>query len=802
MSDLSPYIQDPTGDVHLQSPTTLPEASGYLWNKRMMIQMTCRGFATAQFMQPEPAKYSRGPALEATSFMQPEHPYYAHHPGRFFYVRDNATAELFSAPYEPVRAPLDEFRFTCKKHMLTWLVERSGVRVELELTLTRDDVCELWRATISNINGSEKKLSFFPSFSIGYMSWMNQSALYDDELGAVIANSITPYQKVEDYFKNTELADKTYLVCSEKPDAWLANQKAFEGEGGLHAPDALKRPKLSCLGSDYEMPAAVMQFDLELAPGESKELLFAFGPAKSKRTIERVKKAYLSNSQSFTQAQADYASYIKAGNGVLTVATDDPDFDHFVNHWLPRQVYYHGDANRLTTDPQTRNFLQDLMGMAYIKPDVARANFLLALSQQNYKGDMPDGVLLRPDATLKYINQVPHADHNVWLTVCLKAYLDETGDYSLLGEEVAYKDHTLSHTLVKHINRAMDWLLTNRDDRGLSFIHQGDWCDPMNMVGYKGKGVSAWLTMATSYALQIWADILDQIEHSESASYFREAAEGLNVCINRHFWDGHWYARGITDAGSAFGVSQDDEGKIFLNAQSWAILCGAADEGKITQIYQSVEEHLDTPFGPSMLAPAYTAMREDVGRVTQKFPGSAENGSVYNHAAVFFAYSLFKTGTADKAFKVLKKMLPQPDDAGIRGQLPVYIPNYYRGAYHQFPRTAGKSSQLFNTGTVGWYYRTVIEELFGVCGTADGLRFEPNLPLHWHEAKVTRQFRGATFEVTYSRKQSSEKPMEIEVNGTCLMDNTIRKIDAGEFYQVQIYLPDTNQQKAELKHVS
>ena len=31
----------------------------------------------------------------------------------------------------------------------------------------------------------------------------------------------------------------------------------------------------------------------------------------------------------------------------------------FVNHWLPRQVFYHGDTNRLTTDPQTRNYLQD-----------------------------------------------------------------------------------------------------------------------------------------------------------------------------------------------------------------------------------------------------------------------------------------------------------------------------------------------------------------------------------------------------------------------------------------------------------
>nr|AIA88312.1 CAZy families GH94 protein [uncultured Podospora] len=36
---------------------------------------------------------------------------------------------------------------------------------------------------------------------------------------------------------------------------------------------------------------------------------------------------------------------------------------------MPRQVYYHGDTNRLTTDPQTRNYLQDGLGMIFIAPE-------------------------------------------------------------------------------------------------------------------------------------------------------------------------------------------------------------------------------------------------------------------------------------------------------------------------------------------------------------------------------------------------------------------------------------------------
>jgi hypothetical protein len=163
-------------------------------------------------------------------------------------------------------------------------------------------------------------------------------------------------------------------------------------------------------------------------------------------------------------------------------------------------VFYHGDVNRLSTDPQTRNYLQDNMGMSFIKPSVMRKAFLHALSQQEASGAMPDGILLAEGAELKYINQVPHTDHCVWLPVALKVYLDETGDYDILNEDVIGAESGVALTVSERVSSAMDWLLQARDKRGLSYIAQGDWCDPMNMVGYKGRGVSGWLTVATAYA--------------------------------------------------------------------------------------------------------------------------------------------------------------------------------------------------------------------------------------------------------------------------------------------------------------
>lgn len=771
----------------LNSPTAMPRAAGFLWNRKMLLQITCRGYAVAQFMQPEPAKYAHAPNLEAKTFMQPEQPYYAHHPGRFFYVKDEETGELFSAPYEPVRAKLDRFRFLVGKSDLHWTVEKNGIVLEITVGLSAEDVVELWSLQVRNVSGRTRKLSLYPYFPLGYMSWMNQSAQYLPDLGGIVATSVTPYQKVADYFKQRDFKDRTFFLAEPPPTAWEARQEAFEGEAGLHHPAGVQAVELSNSDALYETPTAALQYRVQLASGQTENYRFIFGPAFDNAEIIELRKRYLSV-EAFTHAAVQASKYLEQGRGCLSIQTPDQEFDNFVNHWLARQVFYHGDVNRLSTDPQTRNYLQDNMGMSYIDPQVTRAALLRALSQQETSGAMPDGILLSEGAELKYINQIPHTDHCVWLPICLEPYLDETDDFGFL--QVAVRDRGgQSRSVSERISDAMRWLLKARDERGLSFIGQGDWCDPMNMVGYKGKGVSGWLTLATAYALKVWADICTRAGDSQLANEFTAAAEVVNRVARTHFWDGEWFARGITDDGALFGTSKDKEGRIFLNVQSWAIMSGAADEEQRRKMIRAIENELETPYGVMLLAPPFTAMREDIGRVTQKFPGSAENGSIYNHGAAFYIYALYIVGERDRAFRVMRQMIPGPgiDDYKQRGQLPVFIPNYYRGAWHEYPRTAGRSSQLFNTGTVAWVYRCLIEGLFGLKGDGDGLVFDPQLPGHWNNCKLTRRFRGATFHVELRRHAGLSK-LVVVVDGRTLPGTRFTGIESGKTYHAVVMI--------------
>ncbi|RKF18641.1 glycosyltransferase 36 [Alginatibacterium sediminis] len=773
----------------LNSPSLAPNSAAYLWNRKMMLHMNCRGYAVSQYMDPEPRKYAHVPTLAAVSFMQPEQPYFAHHPGRFFYIRDNQSGEMFSAPYAPMNRELDLFSFEPGTSDIRWKVQCLGLELIISLGLSDTDVVERWSVDLINLGESERDISLIPYFPVGYSSWMNMGGSFDPELNAILCTCITPYQKVDDYFKNAHLKDMTYLCADRKVDFFEVSQPVFEGEGGLHAPSSLaNRANLGCGDAIYEMPTCCMQFCIKLQAYESQNTQLIFGPAKDAAEVARMRKRYLlSDTQ---QRNLEYKQYVERGKGCLEIESPDSDFDSFVNHWLPRQVYYHGDSNRLSTDPQTRNYLQDAMGMAYVDDGLTKTAILTALAQQKDDGEMPDGILLSAEAELKYINQVPHTDHSVWLCIIMTSYLNETGDSSLLEHQLKWSNNDVSDSVFEHISRAMNYLIGAVDERGLPYIAQGDWCDPMNMVGYQGKGVSAWLTEAISYALQLWADICEQHQRDDLAVYYQEQAGIFNQRLNQHFWHNNWFGRGITDAGTLFGIDSDPEGKIFLNAQSWALLCKATNTEQQQQILAAIDERLETPYGVMMFAPAFTAMRDDIGRVTQKWPGSAENGSVYNHAAAFYAASLFAIDEPDRAFSTLRRMLSSCNETDIkrRDQLPVYIPNYYRGAYYQHPRTAGRSSNLFNTGSGAWFYQLTIEKMFGLQGCKDGLLIKPQLPSHWSQAKAKREFRGAEFSVTYQRS-ADINAMQVFVNDEHLDMPCIQNIERGMRYKVLVKLP-------------
>ncbi len=785
----SDLIHSSAEAVELRCPQQMPRASTFLWNRNLLLQLNCRGYASALHMQPEPGKYARAPLLEATSFLQPEQPHFAHHPGRFVYVFDEDRDALFSLPHEPVRAPADRFVFRARPDGVDWEVERDGLQYRWSVGLPPEDALELWTLALDNPGPTARRLRVCLYFPLGYMSWMNQSARYSADLGGVIARCVSGYQKREDWPRIARLKDHTVLLHDTAPDSWECRQAAFEGEGGLHAPDALRAEHLPGGEALYEVPAACLQYRIELAAGASQRLRFAFGPAHDEAGIRALRQRYLEG-DGFERALNERAAALAPAREALQPQTPDPGFDAFVQPWLCRQALYLGQGNRFCTDPQTRNYLQDAMGLSFLQPDAARTHFLRVLEQQEHDGGLPDGILLHPEAELKYINQIPHSDHALWLPLCLSVWLQETGDYAFLQQSVRDR-HGHEASVARRVEDALRWLLQRRDGRGLCLIGHGDWCDPMNMVGPLGHGVSGWLSLALVHALRVWAETCTQatdLLDTDPSDSLRREADALSEAVQTWLWDGDWFARGITDGGRRFGVRADVEGRIFLNPQAWSLLAGVATSDQHRRLLDSVDTHLQTPSGLTLCDPPFTRMHEDIGRVTQKFPGSAENGSVYCHAGAFHINALYAVGEGERAYALLRQMLPCADsDAALaRGQLPSFIPNYYRGAHRLYPQTAGRSSQLPNSGAVAWLLRAVLQGLFGLYGDREGLRIAPQLPAAWSQARLQRSFRGCLLDIEYLRHAG---PLQIVLDGNIKPEPRMRALQPGRQYRLQVRVP-------------
>ncbi len=78
---------------------------------------------------------------------------------------------MFSAPYEPVRFPADRYVFAVGKSRIKWTVVCKGVEIEMSLSLPKEEPIELRRLKVKNLSDRQRKLSVYPYFTVGYMSW-------------------------------------------------------------------------------------------------------------------------------------------------------------------------------------------------------------------------------------------------------------------------------------------------------------------------------------------------------------------------------------------------------------------------------------------------------------------------------------------------------------------------------------------------------------------------------------------------------------------------------------------------------
>jgi cellobiose phosphorylase len=219
----------------------------------------------------------------------------------------------------------------------------------------------------------------------------------------------------------------------------------------------------------------------------------------------------------------------------------------------------------------------------------------------------------------------------------------------------------------------------------------------------------------------------------------------MAAAINAHAWDGRWYLCALDDDGQPIGSRHNEEGRIFLNMQSWAQLGRVADDDRFKAAWAACREHLDSGWGLMLNWPTYTKPQANVGRLSYLRPGICENGSVYTHGNAFMILALLERGMADDALRVWQDIAPG-NLARPTATQPNIFANGYFGPDNDIE--VGRAEHMWVTGSASWMFMLMVEHMLGLRRGYDGLRVQPCLPSTWDKAAITRTYRGTTYRVS------------------------------------------------------
>lgn len=171
-------------------------------------------------------------------------------------------------------------------------------------------------------------------------------------------------------------------------------------------------------------------------------------------------------------------------------------------------------------------------------------------------------------------------------------------------------------------------------------------------------------------ALRELREMMLWLGDNEYAAFLQTAFEEMRASINRSAWDGGWYRRALAPTEN-IGSKDSSGSKIYLNAQTWAVLGDVAETEYLPALLEAVDG-MEQDFGFPLNDPPYMGYDPMVGRMSGMLPGLFENGGVYCHASAFKILMDCKLGRGDQALSTLKKIMP--DSEKILPSNPVQSP--------------------------------------------------------------------------------------------------------------------------------
>ncbi len=730
--------------------------------------------------------------------------------GEMIYLRDEETGRVWSPTSLPVSLAASGNAAYRTRHGFGYSVfehEFEGIHSELTVFVAIDAAVKFSVLVLRNDGDRLRRLS-----ATGYVEWVlgDMRAKTAPHIGTEIAadnGAVYAQNRFNNDFGswigffdvNDGDRSATTVTC---------DRTEFIGRNGsLSNPAALRRLHLSGrVGAGLD-PCAAIQVPFELAPGQSRQLVFRLGMGRSRDEAHRlVQRFRVSGAQS--EALQAVHEHWRDTLGAIQVDTPDAALNVLANGWLVYQTlacrmwarsgyYQSGGAYGF------RDQLQDAMALVHARPTLLREHLLLCAGRQFIEGDVQHW--WHPPAGRGVRTHI--SDDYLWLPLALCRYVSATNDRDILNENVhfiegrplpqaedSYYDLPLrsgqSASLYQHAVRAVLHGM-RYGTHGLPLMGTGDWNDGMNQIGHEGRGESVWLGFFFCEVLQRFAVLAREQADEVFAQRCESERAQLAIRLEESGWDGDWYRRAYFDDGTALGSKDNAECQIDSIAQSWAVLSGVGATDRTRVAMNAVAERLVRPKANlvQLLDPPFDRNGPNPGYIAGYVPGVRENGGQYTHSAIWATMAFAALGDAPRAWWLMDMINPVH-----HGRTPAEVAAYKvepyvvaADVYGVAPHT-GRGGWSWYTGSAGWMYRLIIESLLGLQLENDHrgarLRVHPCIPADWQGFSVVYRFRD-----TFYRLQIEFADVaELRVDDVVSVDDAIALVDDGGTHQVCVRL--------------
>jgi cyclic beta-1,2-glucan synthetase len=724
--------------------------------------------------------------------------------GEAIYLRDEESGTIWTVTPLPVR---EEEPYVIRHGQGYTVFEHTshGISQELLMFVPLDAPVKISVLRLRNRTDRRRRLSVTSYSELVLGVERGSSAPYiiteiDEESGALLARN--PY--------NNEFAHRIAFADMSAPRRTMTcDRKEFLGRNRTHRrPAALRRAHLSGRTGAGLDPCAALQTTLELAPGETREVVFLLGEGETVEEAREVLTRYR-QPQAAGEAFELVLSHWDKILDTIEVHTPDTAMDTILNRWLPYQAlacrvlarsafYQSGGAYGF------RDQLQDVMALVYARPDIARAQLLRAAAHQFKEGDVQHWWHPPTDRGVR----TRFSDDLLWLPYVTSFYINTTGDAAVLdeivpfleapplapGEDESYTQPRVSGesaSLYEHCVRTLDRSL-KVGAHGLPLMGSGDWNDGMNRVGNQGRGESIWVGWFLHTTLGWFKPFAEARKDAKRVDAYSEHIEKLKRALESGGWDGDWYRRAYFDDGTPLGSVQNEECRIDSIVQSWGVISGAADHHRAVRAMAAVEEYLirrgdglvilfTPPFDKSALDPGY---------IKGYVPGVRENGGQYTHAALWMLIAYAMLGDGDRAGELFALLNPI-NHASTRAGLHKYKVEPYvaAGDVYAVPPHTGRGGWTWYTGSASWMYRAGLEFMLGFKLQGDRLTIDPCIPPGWRDYEINYRHGTARYQIKVENPYGLSRGVaSVELDGKPLPTDDIPLLDDGARHTVRVVL--------------